>query len=113
METYQVRLGRILPTILEFLRFTTTALREARIADLAAIGQYLSTCIADGFCHMRIVGLGDALITLTMIIGTHIEDGMILAIVPANQLIILLDEREEVIPTLLMLLALLHLGQEP
>ena len=62
---------------------------------------------------MRIVGLGDALITLTMIIGTHIEDGMILAIVPANQLIILLDEREEVIATLLMLLALLHLGQEP
>ena len=62
---------------------------------------------------MGIIRLGDTLIALTMIIGTHIKDGVILTIVPADDLIIFLDKREEAVAAVLSLLALLHLSQEP
>ena len=48
-----------------------------------------------------------------MIVGTHIKDGMVIAVVPAYQLIILLDEREEGGASFLHLLTLTHLCQEP
>ena len=113
VEAHEIRLGRIFPTILELLSLSTTALREAGIAYLVAIGQNLSSGGADGFYHMGIIRLSDTLIALTMIIGTHIEDGVILTVVPADDLIIFLDKREETVAAVLSLLALLHLSQEP
>ena len=82
VEAHEIRLGRVFPTILELFR----------LSDLVAIGENLSTGGADGLYHMGVAGLGDTLITLTMIIGADIEDGMILAVVPADDLIVFLDE---------------------
>ena len=48
-----------------------------------------------------------------MVVGTDVEDGMVLAVVPANKLVILLDEREESVLLLLVLLTALHLRQQP
>ena len=48
-----------------------------------------------------------------MVIGTDIEDGMVVAVVPADELIVFLDEREEVVGTILVLAAFLYLGQQP
>ena len=92
VETHKIRLGCVFPAILEFLRFPATAFREAGVADLIIIGEDLSTGGADGLHHMGVAGLGDTLITLTMVIGTDIEDGVILPVVPADDLIVFLDE---------------------
>ena len=92
VETHKIRFGRVFPTILELLSLTSTTFREAGIADLIIIGEDLSTGGADGLYHMGVAGLGDTLITLTMIIGTDIEDGVILPVVPADDLIVFLDE---------------------
>ena len=48
-----------------------------------------------------------------MVVGADIEDGMILAVVPADEFIVLLDEREEARASVIKLLAFLHLSQEP
>ena len=48
-----------------------------------------------------------------MVVGTDIEDRMVVAIVPTNQLVIFLDKREERRPTLLLSLTFGHLCQEP
>ena len=86
---------------------------ESGVADLAVVGEDLSTRLADGFLHVTVACMDDALITLTVVVGTDVEDGMVVAIVPADQLVVLLDEREEVIGSVLVLATLLHLGQQP
>ena len=86
---------------------------ETGIADLVAIGEHLSASLADGLLDMRTRGLGDALITLAVVVGADIEDGMVFAVVPADELIVLTGEGEEAVGAFLMLLALLHLGEEP
>ena len=64
----QIRLGRILPTILELLRHATTTLREAGIANLVAITKYLSACGFQGLFN-SLAGLsGNALIALTVVV---------------------------------------------
>ena len=113
VDADEVGLGRVFPAILELLSLATTALVETGVADLVAIGQYLSAGFEDSLFDMGTGGLGDALITLAVVVGTDIEDGVILTIVPADEFIILSREREEAIGTLLMFLALGHLGKEP
>ena len=50
-----------------------------------------------------------------MVVGANVEDGMILAIVPFYQLVVLAYEREEATATgtCLLLVALLNLRQQP
>ena len=62
---------------------------------------------------MGVVGAGDALIALAVVVGTHIEDGVILAVVPTDELVVALGEREEIVATALVLFALLYLCQQP
>ena len=112
-KRYEIGLGRVFPTVLEFLCLTATALGETGIADLILIGKYLSAGLANGFCHLLVVGFCDALITLAMVIGTDIKDGVILAIVPADKLIILLRKREEAVATLFVPATFLDLSQQP
>ena len=113
VETNQIRFGRIFPAILELFGFAATALREAGIANLTIVSKNLSERLADGICHMLVVGLGDTLVALAMVVGTHIEDGMVFAIVPADEFIVFLDEREETVVAILVLAALFHLGKQP
>ena len=113
MEADEIGFGCVFPTILEFLGISTTALVETGIADFTIVGEYLSARIADGFLHVAVTGHRDTLITLTVVIGTDIEDGVILAIVPTDEFVIFLYEREETVSPVLVLSALLHLGEEP
>ena len=48
-----------------------------------------------------------------MVIGTDVEDGMVLTIVPTDELIVFLDKREEVVLLLLVLHTTTHLRQQP
>ena len=48
-----------------------------------------------------------------MVVGTHIEDGVVLAVVPADELIVLTGEGEEAIGGTLCLAPFLHLSQQP
>ena len=48
-----------------------------------------------------------------MIISTDIKDGVILAVVPAHQFVVLLDKREEIVLMLHVLFSALHLSQQP
>ena len=107
----QIRLRNVLPAILIFLSSTATALRETGVAHLTIRHQHLTLRSPDGFCHMRVGGTRDALIALTVVVGADVEDGMLLAVVPTDEFIVLLDEREEVVAAVTVLLALLHLCQ--
>ena len=59
--------------------------------------------------------LRNALIALAVVVGAYVEDGMILAVVPFYQLVVLAYEREEATATgtRLLLVALLNLCQQP
>ena len=58
--------------------------------------------------------MGDALVALAVVVGTDVEDGVILAVVPANEFVVLFHEREErVAASILQLASLLNLGQQP
>ena len=59
--------------------------------------------------------LRNALIALAVVVGAYVEDGMILAVVPFYQLVVLAYEREEATATgtRLLLVALLYLCQQP
>ena len=48
-----------------------------------------------------------------MVIGTDVENGVVLAVVPSDELVVRLCEREEVVAALSHLLPLLHLCKEP
>ena len=113
LNTDEVRLGRVLPAILEFLSDASATLVETGIADVTVVSENLSACQADGFLHMLVARMADALIALAMVIGTHIEDRMVFAVVSTDELVILLDKREETVIAILVLAALLHLGQQP
>ena len=62
---------------------------------------------------MRRSFLGDALVALAVVIGTDIKEGVVFAVVPTDEHIFFLGEREEVVAALSHLSALLHLCQEP
>lgn len=113
MEGYQIRLRGVLPAVLELLGLTSTTFREPCIADLVAIGKDLSASLADGLFHGRTRLFGDALIALTVVIGTDIKDGMVFTVVPTDKFIVLLDKREECPSAIVELLTFLHLRQKP
>ena len=98
---------------MEFLGDTAAALGEPGIADFLAIHQNLSLGLADSFCHMRRSLLGDALVALAVVVGADIKDGVVFAVVPADEHVVFLDKREKIVAALSHVSALLHLCQEP
>ena len=109
----QVGFRGVLPAILELLRLTAAALREAGVAQLSLIGEHLSACSLHGLGHSRDVGVGDALIALAMVVGTDVEDGVVLAVVPTDAFALAFDEGEERRRLLGMFLPAKHLRIEP
>lgn len=109
----EISLRRVLPAILEFLGYSAAAFRESCIADFFAVHQNLSLGLADGFSYMGRCFLGDTLVALAVVVGTYIKEGVVFAVVPADEHIFLLGEGEEVVAALSHLSALLHLCQEP
>ena len=113
VETHEIGLGCILPTILELLGIATTTLMETGVADVAIVGKNLTSSLGDGFSHVGVAGIGDALVTLAMVVGTDIKDGVVFTIVPANDLIVFLDKREETVGSVFVTTAFFHLGEYP
>ena len=78
-------MGNRFPAILEFLGHASAAFREAGVADRIVIHQYLSTCLFDHLPDYRVRCPGNTLVTLAMVVGTDIEQIMVLPVVPADQ----------------------------
>ena len=84
-DALEIGLWRIVPTILKLLHGAPAALGETGIADFVAIGQHLAVCTPDGLSHVAAGLHRDALIALTMVVGTHIEKRMVLTVVPFDE----------------------------
>ena len=111
----KIRFLHVLPAILELLRRTAAALAEARVAYLVVVHQYLSACGVYSLRHMLARSLCDALIALAVVVGAYVEDGVVFAVVPLYQLVVLAYEREEAAASgaRLLLVALFNLRKQP
>ena len=103
----------VLPAVLILVRLTSATLSESRIANLSIVHEYLTSSRANCLSYSGIAGSRDALITLAVVIGTDVEDGVVFAVVPTDTLAFAFDESEEGRSLLGMLLSPLHLGIEP
>ena len=88
----EIGFGRVFPTILVLLADAATALAETGIADFAGMADDETTGGADGSICILAQLAGDALVALAMVIGTDIEDGMVFTVIPADNLVLFLDE---------------------
>ena len=109
----QVRHLDVLPAVLILVGLSATTLAEARVANLPVVHQDLSSCGIHGFRNLRIACPRDALIALAVVVGTDVEDGVVLAVVPTDAFAFALDEREERRWLPGSFLTTLHLGIEP
>ena len=112
-HSQQVRHLDVFPAILILFTYATTAFTEACVANLAFRHQYLTTCCSNSLGHVGACFLRDALVALAVVVGANVKDGMIFAVVPLNQFVVFLDEREEAVSAFLQFLALIHLRQQP
>ena len=103
----------VLPCILELFRLATATLGEACIAYFAFIHHYLSACRRYGLSGLSIGGTCYALISLAMVVSTYIKNGMILAVVPTDNLLVSLGKGKERLMFLSQGFALLYLCQQP
>lgn len=81
-------MGDRFPTMFELFRNASAAFGKAGIADRFTIRQYFSPCFVDHLLDDRVGGTGNSLITLTMVVGTDIENIMVFAVVPAYELFV-------------------------
>ena len=109
----EVGIMLVLPTIFKFLGRSAATLRETCVANLVVIHQQLPTGGLYGFCHRSVRCFRDALITLAMVVGAHVEDGVVLTVIPTNVFVLRLDERKETIALVAHRLAFLYLGEKP
>ena len=109
----QVRHLDILPAVLIFVGLSATTLAETCVANLTVVHQDLSSRGVHSFFNLRVAGASDALIALAMVVGTDVEDGVVLAVVPADALTLAFDKGEERRRLACPFLATLHLGIEP
>ena len=101
------------PTILKPFGHTSAAFREASVADGTVVEQDLASCLLDGLLHDRIALSGDSLVALAVVVGTDIKQGMVFAVVPTDQLLLILLAAGIRLVRLRQLLVFLDLGQEP
>ena len=109
----EVWFGCIFPAILELLGNATATLGETGIAYLVVVHQCLSTSGTKRLHHIRLRGIRYALIALAMVVGTDIKNGVVFAVVPSNQFVILLHKREESALLLAAFGTFHHLCQQP
>ena len=75
--------------------------------------QHLAASSLHGLLNSRVSGIGDALISLTMVISTYIEYRVVLTVIPTDYLVVLLYKREETVCPVLQLCPFLHLSKQP
>ena len=103
----------VFPTVLVFVGASAAALAKTCVADFAVIGEDLAACGIDGLLYLRGYSSCDALVSLAVVVGTDVEDGVVFAVVPSYQFGVGTCEGEEVMPFECEFLAFLHLGIEP
>ena len=113
LHTLQVRLVDVLPGVLELLGTSSAALREACVAYLSLVHQHLTACCPHRLARIGIGLARDAAVALAMVVGTDIEDAVVLAVVPAYDFLVRLGEGEEARTLVLQCLALMYLSQQP
>ena len=113
--SHEIRLLDILPAVLEFLGSAATAFGEAGVAYLVVVQEYLSACGVNGLRHLWTCSLCYALVALAMVVGANVEDGMVFAVVPLYEFVVLAYEREESVlsGTCLLFASLFHLCEQP
>ena len=109
----QIGFRDIFPAIGVFFANTSTAFAKPCIANFIFVHQHLPLGLLDSFRNI-FVGYGcDALITLTMVVRTHVKECVVFTIIPSNDFIFLFDEREKSCGCLFKMLTLFYLCQEP
>ena len=110
----EVGVRLVFPAVLKLFGDAATALGEAGIADVIVVHEDLSVGGLDGFLYFGLGGAGDALIALAMVVGTDIEELVVFAVVPADNLGIGGDHLAGCGELFLVeVLAFLDLGEEP
>ncbi len=84
--TLQVGVGDRFPDILEGLHDAAAAFRETGITDAITVGDHPAACLIDRCTHQRGGLPRDALIALAVVVGAYVEQGMILPVIPADDL---------------------------
>ena len=82
--SHQIIVVLWLPAVFKFFKHTATRFREAGIAKVAAIHEHLAPCGFDSLLHRFGRGACYALIALAVVVGTHIEVDVVVAIPPFN-----------------------------
>ena len=82
----KIRFAQVFPAILIFFHHAAAAFRKTCVANLIVIEQHFAKGFIHSLHHMRIRFFRNALITLAMVVGTHIEKCVILAVIPPNML---------------------------
>ena len=79
----KITLRRVFPAILELFGLSAAAFAEACVANLIARHQYLASCVLHRQLNVLVGGARYALLTLAMVVGAHIEYGVVVAVVPS------------------------------
>ena len=103
----------VFPAILKLLGSTAATFGETRVAHLVVMHQQHATGGADSFGNGSIGCLGDALITLAVVVSAYIKDGMVFAVIPTDVFLPRLGEREETFVLSAHGLPFFYLGEKP
>ena len=112
-HAFQIGMVHIVPAIFKLIGTSAATLAEARVTDGSIAAEDFSTCGPHGLFCPAAQGTRDALITLAMVIGTHIEQLVFLPVIPADGLGIGSLEREEGMVLLFLQAAVFQLGKQP
>mgnify|MGYP003297791546 CR=1 FL=1 len=83
---YRAQIGNfpVLPTESIFIGLSAAAFAETGVADLSLVGEYLSAGLFHGFNGCMAENTCEPLVSLAVVIGTHVEQRMALVVVPAD-----------------------------
>lgn len=91
----QIGIVLIFPTVTEFFGYSSATFGETGIANALTVHEQLAACGADSFGDCCVRCFGDSLITLAVVVGTHVEDGVVFAVIPADVFVFGLHKGEE------------------
>ena len=103
----------VLPAGLERFRVAAATFGEACIADFPFVGKHLTARSFHGCTYLGSVRTCNTLIALAVVVGANIENRVIFAVVPTDEFIVCLCEREEIMAAGSHRLPFLHLCKEP
>jgi hypothetical protein len=87
-DAFKIGDSSIIPGRGKILCEPSTALGVSSVTDFTVIGDYPPAGFSGSFFSLLGYDLRDALITLAVVIGTHIEEIVILPVIPAYHLLL-------------------------